>query len=214
MDLKFRYVNIKILLTITSISFSSTVSAQDDGFFKLSTPVKLWILTHPFSACKAKKIAEIARIRAVELKNDSRLDGLENGGQIDAFRHAYWMALMAQKYTCGKAFRLGRAYEKGNVRDFKKGNREEGELPDSVSVAMDSYNNCIGVFIGFENPEASEGELADVVIKKILEGEMMIVKRNRNGFFLSCDGQIIGNNEWRGKWNNQRCLVNSNFKTF
>lgn len=212
MDLKVGYVSIKILLTIISIFFSTNVTAQGDGFFKLSTPVKLWILTHPFSACKAKKIAETARMKADELKKDIRLDGLENGGQIDAFRHSYWMALMAQRFNCRRAFRLGKAYEKGNERDFKKGNQEEGELPDSVSIAMDLYNNCVGVHIGFENPDASEKELAEVVIKKILDGELLIVKRHRSGSFLSCDDQVIGNNEWQGKWNNQRCLVKSNFK--
>lgn len=208
-----KYVSLQILLTIIGIFFSSGIPAQhESGFFKVKGPVKLWIITHPFSACNAKRIAEKARIKTNELRIDQRLDGLENGGQLDAFRHAYWMALTSQKYNCRRAFRLGRAHEKGNRIDFIKGNREEGELPDSVSVAMDLHNNCKGVYIGFENPEATEEELAAKVIDKILKGEMLIINRNSGGVFVDCEGKLIEAGEWKGIWNNRRCLIRSDYK--
>ncbi|MGI8892951.1 MAG: DUF6973 domain-containing protein [Bacteroidia bacterium] len=185
-------------------------SQKGRGFFKLNPSVQLWVITHPFSACRASKISDKALNMTMIVKDDPRLDGLENGGQVDAFRHAYWMALMSQQYNCRRAYRLGKAHEKGNVRDFRKGRLEEGELPDSVSVAMDLFNNCIGVTIGFENSEASENELAEIVIHKILAGEMRIIKRNAEGWFIDCDDQIIQPGEWLGIWQNSRCLVKSN----
>jgi hypothetical protein len=207
-----KYVFFKILLTFIILFLPSITFGQAlKGFFSLSPPVKLWVILHPFAACKASEITEKALATAKSIKDDPRLDGLENGGQADAFRHAYWMALMSQNFNCSKAFRLGRAHERGNIRDFRKGRLEEGELPDSVSIAMDLYNNCVGVHIGFENRKASEIELAEIVIRAILAGEMMIIKRNEQGQFLNCENEVIQHEDWRGIWNNERCLVKSNF---
>ncbi|MGI8893001.1 MAG: DUF6973 domain-containing protein [Bacteroidia bacterium] len=199
------------MLTAIIVSNTIMVNAQTGkSFLKLSPPVKLWVITHPFAACKSAKLTEQALAMTKEVKNDIRLDGLENGGQVDAFRHAFWMALMAQKYSCQKAFRLGKAHEKGNIRDFRKGKLEEGELPDSISVAMDHFNNCIGVHIGYENRKATSAELAEIVIDRILSGEMMIIKKDKEGRFLNCQGEMIHTKDWRGFWNNNRCLVRSN----
>ena len=207
-----KYVFLKILLALTFLfSPFSLLSQGANNFFKLSSPVKLWVITHPFAACKAASISKEALEMTKWIKNDQRLDGFDNGGQVDAFRHAYWMALLSQSFNCRKAFRLGLAHEKGNIRGFKKGRLEEGEPPDSVSVAMDHYNNCVGVNIGFDYPNLSRQELAEIIITKILEGQLLIIKRNNDGKYLSCDGSVIENSQWKGHWNTSRCLVKSNY---
>lgn len=207
-----RYTFLKILLTTCLVFLAQGLKAQtQQGFFSLSPSVKLWALTHPFAACRASVITDMALEMTQKVRDDPRLDGLENGGRVDAFRHAYWMALMSQRFNCRKAYRLGKAHEKGNKRDFRKGRLEEGELPDSVSVAMDMYNNCVGVHIGFANHDASGEQLAEIVIGKILAGEMLIIRRNAAGDFLDCDGGFIESQDWQGRWQNNRCLVRSDY---
>ena len=66
-------------------------------FCKLSGPEKAWVIFHPFIAKKTWKITEQARMETKSLLLDPRLDGDEDGGQLDAFRHAFWMASLSQK---------------------------------------------------------------------------------------------------------------------
>jgi len=42
------------------------------------------------------------------------LDGDASGGQVDAFRHAYWMARLHQEIGKRAAFSLGKSHEKEN----------------------------------------------------------------------------------------------------
>ena len=205
-----KYVPAKILLTLCINFLCLPLKAQSLGdFFKLRGPVKIWVITHPFSACKAARLSTEAQEMTQKVKTDSRLDKYENGGRLDAFRHAYWMALLSQEFNCRRAYRLGLAHEKGNKIDFRKDKTEEGAPVDSISISMDLYNNCIGVHLGFENPEASHEEIAEIVMREIAAGKMKIIKRDEAGNLLSCEGKIIEKEEWEGIWNNERCLVNS-----
>ena len=91
-----------------------------NSFLHLSCPEKWWVVTHPFVANKARKITTgVIRI-SEEMKKDSLLDGDADGGQVDAFRHAYWMASLSQKIYWKKAIALGKAHEKGDYRKFSK----------------------------------------------------------------------------------------------
>ena len=47
-----------------------------------------------------------------------------------------------------KAYRLGKAHEKGNYLDYKKHRLEEGSIPDKISSDMDLCNNLKGIEIG------------------------------------------------------------------
>ena len=100
-----------------------TVIAQTKwkSFRTLSGPEKYWIITHPFIAKKVWKITSHTLAITKEVINDSLLDGDEAGGQVDAFRHAFWIASLSQKICWRKALSLGKAHEKGNYRSFKKG---------------------------------------------------------------------------------------------
>nr|MBC8146645.1 hypothetical protein [Bacteroidota bacterium] len=153
----------------------------------------------------------------VRIANDSinltsTLDGNQNGGQVDAFRHAYWMALLSYHIHWRKAMKLGKAHEKGNYIDFKQRRKEEGSLPDFASSEMDLWNNKIGIEIGKQfDKNLTELQLQQLIIQAILNGEMKIILMNSDGKFLDKDRKIIPESELTGKWENNKCLVPSNF---
>ncbi len=176
------------------------------SFRKLSCPGKKWVFMHPFKARKAKHLTQYVLAVTREVKKTGELDSIENGGKLDAFRHAFWMATLTQGIGERRARRLGNAHEKGNYRDLKKRRLEEGLLPDSVSVAMDLYNNEKGIELGKKHKE----NLREHVVSAIQQGEMKIIYRNHAGEFLNCRGEILTTAKWQGKWVNERCLIKSN----
>jgi hypothetical protein len=192
-----------------------TSSAQNfKGAFKnLSCPEKRWVIFHPFIAKKTYRLTLQARETSKEMLKDSLLDSDENGGQVDAFRHSYWMALLAKNICWRKALRLGKAHEKGNYLDWKKNKLEEGALPDSASGAMDLFNNKVGVDIGRKSKIISDDELKKIIRSEILSGDMMVIKKNANGKSLDCDGNIIDEQKYFYTWNIPKCLLRSGYHT-
>ena len=189
---------------------STTLFAQTlRSFTKLSRPEKCWIYFHPFVAKKAYNISKHALDVTSEIKKVKIIDTIENGGQLDAFRHAYWMAILANNIGIKKSIRLGKAHEKGNYLNFKKGKLEEEFIPDSISVVMDLYNNSVGIEIAKSYPCS---EIKDAVINSILSGKMKIIFRDKSLNSLNCDGNQIPLKDWQGVWKNTRCLVPSNTK--
>ncbi|MGQ4274910.1 DUF6973 domain-containing protein [Terrihabitans sp. B22-R8] len=89
----------------------------------------------------------------------------QNDGHADAFRHAYWNALMTKRFGSDFAERFATAHE-GTVNN--PADRE----------AMDLHNNEIGRNIAQANPNASEEELADLVRASIENGEMVVIDRS------------------------------------
>ncbi len=88
-----------------------------------------------------------------------------NDGHRDAFRHAYWNALMTQKYgeTWTNAFATAHEGVPGNTA-----NRE----------AMDLYNNEVGRSIGAANRNASPEQLANLVEQSLNQGKLVVIDRN------------------------------------
>jgi hypothetical protein len=199
-----------VALFICSIPHFAFPQNTLSRFFKLSCPEKTWVLTHPFIAHGAYKITTEALEMIKEKIHDTLFDGDLNGGQLDAFRHAYWMARISQKYGWRRAYNLGKAHEKGNYKDYKKHRLEEGTLPDESSGQMDFLNNDVGIQLGKENPLATSNELSQQIEELILAGKLFIIKKNKSGQFVNCQGEIISNDEIKGKWNNPKCIVSSN----
>ncbi|UNO43278.1 hypothetical protein [Streptomyces sp. MST-110588] len=100
-----------------------------------------------------------------------------NDGHMDAFRHAYWNALMAQRFGMDWAERYGTAHERlpGNPSD-----RE----------AMDLHNNEIGRRIALNNPTASPAELAAKVQEAVQGGKTVVI--DRDGKLVPSDKVEIG----------------------
>ena len=183
--------------------------SKNKGFFKLSCPEKRWVLTHIFIAKGAYNISLEATKKAVELKNDTSLDGDLNGGHLDAFRHCYWMSRITQKYGWRAARALGKAHEKGNYKDYKKHRTEEGTIPDAQSSQMDFLNNDVGIEVGKSNPGIQEEQLTILIKNLILSGKLFVIKKDRLGNFLTCDGKIITATDLKGKWETLKCVLPS-----
>lgn len=203
-------MKLKLPISIFFLLLFLNSTAQESAFQKfkkLSSPEKWWVIWHPFVAKKANQISIGARETSEQIKKDSTLIGNGNGQQIDAFRHAYWMASLTQKIGWRRAKKLGKAHEKGNYKDFKKRRTEDDVIPDKISSEMDLHNNLIGIKIGKRN---SGLNLKEIIIEAIKNGECKIIKKDKNGNYIDCEGNIIISKELKGKWENNKCLVNSN----
>lgn len=199
----------KIFLNILFLATVLTASGQDSNFKKfkqLSCAEKCWVVWHPFVAKKAIKVSELARKITEEVKTAKLLNGKGNGDQIDAFRHTFWMAKLTQEIGWRRAKKLGKAHEKGNYKDYKKHRLEDGDLPDKISSEMDLYNNNVGIEIG---KKSVNFELKNIVISTILQGKCKIIKTDEQGNFLDCEGNVIAPEILKGKWENEKCLVES-----
>lgn len=183
--------------------------SKDNGFASLSSPEKWWVIWHPF---KAKKALEVS-LRTLEITDSIKKTGLigvdMSGGRLDAFKHTFWMASMSHHIGRKASLKLGKAHEKGNYRSFLQGLPEDGVLPDKVSSDMDLFNNEVGAQIAINHPKASEDELIRIIIEKLQQGELKIIKKDENDF-LTCDGVPIPRASLIGNWENDKCLVPSN----
>ncbi len=169
----------------------------------------MWVLFHPFKAKKALAISKEANRVADSIKKSPLLDGDPSGGQVDAFRHAYWMACLNQVIGKNAARSLGKAHEKDNYKTYKKRKLEDGVIPDKISSTMDLFNNEIGLSLTRRNSKGSKKGLVYKVINAIHAGKLKIIKKDTKGNFLTCDGKIISSKSLKGKWKNNKCLISS-----
>lgn len=197
------------LFLLCLLFFSSAIAQKKPakGFASLSRPEKCWVLAHPFVAKKAFRSSLKARAAADSLGKSGAMTGA-NGGQLDAFRHAYWMALLVQDMSAKKALKLGRAHEKGNYLGWKKNKSEEGRRADSLSCVMDLRNNEIGALIGKNC--SSVNALVDSVKFAVWNGRLTILKKDAEGNLLDCQGNMVDITLYDRKWYMPLCLVKSN----
>lgn len=204
---------IRIVLLLTFLLYNSQFASSQTAaltFGKLSGPEKLWVLTHPFVANKARKLTIEAITASKEMIKDSLLDGDPADGQVDAFRHGYWMALLSSRMCWRKAVRLGKAHEKTDYKRFKKGIlNEEGERPDSISGVMDLFNNRVGASIGCNNWNSSTEKLKEIVKRAVLNGEMKIILKDKNKNAVNLKGVPIHLEEYDRSWHIPKLLVRS-----
>ena len=168
------------------------------------------MIAHPFVAGKAQKISTEASEVAKSMKGKAGLDNFETGGSADAFRHGYWMARLTQEIGPRRASLLGKAHEKTNYRQFKKGKNEDDILPDEASSDMDFLNNDAGIEAGKRNPDAMPEKISEIIVEMISEGKMYIISRDSSGNFLDCNGEVINLDLYKGKWQNPKCVIPSN----
>lgn len=199
-----------IVLSFFMISMLTNAQSNFKSFFNLSGPKKTWVLFHPFKAKKSLIISQETNRVSDSIAKTNLLDGDASGGQVDAFRHAYWMARLRQEIGKSAARSLGKAHEKENYKTFKKNQLEEGEVPDEISTIMDLHNNEEGLKLTVKRSDISQKSLIYKVINAIKEGKMKVIKKNKKGLFLTCEGVIIDSKSLRGKWQNNKCLVASN----
>lgn len=205
MTLRFKAIIITLLFLNGSSVFSQETKWKK--FKNLSSPEKCWVVLHPFVAKKALIITEEAKIATKEVMQEKLLKGNGNGGQVDAFRHAFWMANLTLTIGSNKAKSLGNSHEKGNYKDYKKRKNEDGVIPDKISSEMDFFNNDIGIEIG---EMTTDFDLKGNVVEAVKSGKCKIIKTDEFGDFLNAAGKVIPVEQLKGKWENEKCLVNSN----
>lgn len=85
-----------------------------------------------------------------------------NDDHNDAFRHAYWNALMVKEFGADWAEDYATAHE---------------QLPGNPAPreAMDLYNNEVGRNVAIANPDASAEELADLIEDAVNNGDTVVV---------------------------------------
>lgn len=193
----------------STIVFSQKTSAWEQ-FGKLSCPEKKWVFAHPFIAAKTWKLTRFVLQVTDSVKTSGLLDGDPDGGQVDAFRHAYWMAFLSHHISLKKAYSLGVAHEKGNYLEYKNNKIEENVVPDKISSDMDFWNNKKGLDIGMIFKNAGFYELKALVLETLLKGELKIIRKSLKGNFLDYNGAVISSDSLKGKWINNKCLVPSN----
>jgi hypothetical protein len=203
---KVRKAIIISILFLLAFSFSENIWASNQSQLKVSAPELAWAMAHPFIAIKAKSITKRAMIVTDSIERVGILKD-RSGGQLDAFKHAFWMALLSQRFKSKKVYKLGLTHEKYNYRQSKKG-KGGG---DQIASNMDLWNNKVGIDIGYVHRNISEDSLITVVINAIKRGAMRIIKKNSNGDSLDKQGRLIDNSTLK-TWMNNRCLVSSDYK--
>jgi hypothetical protein len=176
----------------------------------LSRPEKCWTFFHPFQAKTAYRCAQRSRFVSDSLEKNGDLAD-PNGGQLDAFRHAYWMALMIEAGLPEKSVRkLGEKHEKGNYIDFKKSKSEDGVRSDSMACVMDLRNNEAGISIGREFVSGDKSiSLIRLLLVQIWSGKLFIFLKNPDGNYFDCNDNVIDLKKYDGVWNIPKCLVSS-----
>lgn len=198
-----------ILFLTLIITFQTFSQSKFKSFFDLSGPTKTWIFFHLFKANKSLKVAIETNKVSDSIQKTKLLDGDGAGGQVDAFRHAYWMSRLRQEIGEKAARSLGEAHEKGNYQTYKKMKLEDGVVPDEISSEMDLYNNEQGLKLTTKGSKISKKELIYNIVNAIEKGKMKIIKKDKKGNFLTCDDKIISKMSLKGKWKNNKCLISS-----
>jgi hypothetical protein len=169
-----------------------------------------WAFWHPFAALKVKHRLPEAMVIYKEVKLSKTLDTLEFGGKLDAFRHTFTMACLAQTIKVKKLRMLGKTHEKGNKLQFEKLKLEFGERADSMACEMDLRNNEVGFEIGSSHKKTAIQDLKLIVLIQINAGKAWYLKRNLDFKYVDCAGKIIDMAEYAGKWNVPKCLIHTN----
>ncbi len=205
----------KHLIILLLLIFYNQLFAQTnwERFRKESCPIKTWVLLHPFKAKKALLISKEAIKITDSIAETNLLDKDGSGGQVDAFRHAYWMAKLHQEIGRNAARNLGKAHERDNYKSFKKGHFEDGTYPDYASKKMDLYNNKIGLTFSVKNDTRSNVGLIYKIINAIKKGDLKVIKKDTKGNYLTCNNEQISIQDLN-KWKNKKCLVYSNYKHY
>ncbi len=169
-----------------------------------------WAIGHPFAALKVKKVYRKASKLFDQNELKVKLDVYSSGGKLDAFRHVFYFAAFAQKMKAKKALKLGRAHERTNYLDFKRGKTEDEATADSLSCVMDLLNNEVGVKLGRANRSMSLEELKQKVIELVNKDEAYTILRDKEGRFIDCHNNVLDMSKYKGKWYVPKCV--SGFK--
>lgn len=199
---------IKLLVVFVFLSLKLQAQSNWELFKSQSGPLKMWALLYPLKAKRAFEISnEVIKV-SDSIATTNLLDKDKAGGQVDAFRHAYWMAILQIEIGKKATFSLGKSYERANYKSFKEGGLEDGITSDLVSKEMDMFNNKMGLKYTFKGDKRSKKGLIYKIVNAIKRGDLKVIKKDSLGNYLTCDGAIILEEDLK-KWKNNKCLIAS-----
>jgi len=204
--MKFPVVAATFLLVLSANVLSAGEKMRE--WKKLSRPEKVWTALHPYKAKIVYKCALLARTVTDSLEKNGVFTD-RNGGQLDAFRHAYWSALMMQQFSEQTVRRVGENHEKGNYIDFRKGKLEDGDRSDSLASVMDLRNNESGIEIAKVHAANKSASLIQLIIEQIWNGKLCILKKDALGNYLNAKDEVINADDYKNKWFIPKCIVSS-----
>ena len=126
-----------------------------------------YAILNPINALQARNNAE----KAFQAAQNSGLPNPGDGLQ-DAFRHAYWNALNTRDIGVDNAEQIATLHEKGFTNPANDPNSPEY---DPVAIEMDLFNNRIGRMIGSQYPNATDEQLAALVMQALANGELRVI---------------------------------------
>ena len=199
-----------LFIFLFALNFSLYSQNKKMLFKSLSTKDKIWCFKNFNSIKKSLDISNSVLITMDNLsKNDKDFYNKNiEAGKYDAFRHVLWMYQLSENIGVEKARRIGNIYERYNEYIFKV-NPNSGY--DLASMNMDLYNNEVGIYLFLKEGQNKNEEKLFLIIKEIIEkGYVKIVFKDKEYNNLDKNNLIIEENQWKGKWENQRYLINSN----
>mgnify|MGYP005993368817 CR=1 FL=1 len=71
-------------------------------------------------------------------------------------------------------------------------------MPDEISSEMDLYNNEQGLQLITKGSKISKKGLIYKIVNAIKKGTFKIIKKDMNGNFLTCEGEVIAKESLKG----------------
>lgn len=181
LDKAFENVRLPAGWELEGIFVENQVEADPGGMVKWPEEGMLGLVAGPAGIAKDVTAAEAEMLSNLSLGDQIRFyrimteaedtangmygGDVEQDDHTDAFRHAYWNALMTREF--GEDW----------TNEFTS--KHEGR-PDNAAVreAMDLHNNEIGRTIALQNPEASPEELQELVKEAVDRGDTVVINQN------------------------------------
>ena len=199
-----------LFIFLFALNFSLNSQNKKMLFKSLSTKDKIWALVNFNTIKKSLEISNtvLLKIDSLSKKDKDFYNKNIEAGKYDAFRHVLWMYKLSENIGVEKARRIGNIYERYNEYIFKV-NPNSGY--DLASMNMDLYNNEVGIYLFLKEGKKKNEEKLFLIIKEIIKnGYVKIVFKDKEYRNLDKNNLIIEENQWKGKWENQRHLINSN----
>ena len=155
---------IAFMVVIFGGSMLQSVNVYAYGSSSLTSQEISLYSAHPVYAAKVKSCATKATESSQKLYKDYTLWQ----GNGDAYRHAYWSALMTKRTTENFAWKAGLAHE--GLEPGYDFNKQDGD------TKMDINNNYSGRKLAQDNSSKSESELSDLIKKQCSNGKLKRVR--------------------------------------
>lgn len=199
------------LIAIFLLPFCTVKSQNKKMLFKSLNPQnKIWAVTHIVQIKKALHVSEQVLNTMDSLYAERIFATNTEGGHLDAFRHIYWMYSLSSEIGVENARRIGIIYEDYNRYVF---DNQYNSSYDKAGRLMDEYNNEVGLYLYSKIGSKDKSIVLENIKNLIINGYAKIISKDKLLRSLDRNNEIIPDSLWKGKWENERCLINSNTGT-